>query len=113
MERTRITDLKTAVVEFLKEKFLEPGISFHTVRTYYSDLVGFIQYSAHKLDRVAEGELMSIPLDGMSRHFISAFLIQVKELPRYAGTEREDRCTLSENIPSSRNTGASGRFSAG
>ncbi|TEB09074.1 tyrosine-type recombinase/integrase [Pelotomaculum propionicicum] len=97
MERTRITDLKTAVVEFLKEKFLEPGISFHTVRTYYSDLVGFIHYSAHKLDRVADGELMSIPLDDMSRHFISAYLIQVKELPRYAGTEREDRCTLSEH----------------
>ncbi|OPX91201.1 MAG: Tyrosine recombinase XerC [Pelotomaculum sp. PtaB.Bin013] len=97
MERSKITDLKTAVVEFLKEKFLEPGISYHTVRTYYSDLVGFIQYSAHKLDRVVDGELMSIPLDGMSKHFISSYLIQVKELPRYAGTEREDRCTLSEH----------------
>ncbi|HCC07679.1 MAG TPA: hypothetical protein DEP72_05925 [Clostridiales bacterium] len=89
----KISDLQTAILEFLKRKFSQRK-SRNTVRTYYSDLISFLEDAA--INEFIENETGHIPIEEISREIIINHLNRFGHANRWQNTDKEIESKVSE-----------------
>lgn len=91
MPYEQITDLQTAIIEFLKNKFADKK-SRNTVKTYYSDLISFLEDVS--LNEFPDSD--NIILEDITRDTVINHLRRFSHANRWQNTDREIESKVSE-----------------